>query len=73
MESGGLYNDRLLTLDMRDLGEPCGKHNVAGCCTRRACAPRWAMGVGLGRAWASWVVAPNHLQRQITVDGPGQS
>lgn len=29
LESGGVYGDRKLTLDMRDLGETCGKHRVA--------------------------------------------
>ena len=29
LESGGDYGYRKLTLDMRDLGEHCGKHRVA--------------------------------------------
>jgi len=29
LESGGVYGYRKLTLDMRDLGEHCGKHRVA--------------------------------------------
>lgn len=29
LESGGVYGYRELTLDMRDLGERCGKHRVA--------------------------------------------
>ncbi len=29
LESGCVYGYRKLTLDMRDLGEPCGKHRVA--------------------------------------------
>ena len=29
LESGGIYGYRKLTLDMRDLGERCGKHRVA--------------------------------------------
>ncbi|BDB69369.1 hypothetical protein Cthiooxydans_17810 [Comamonas thiooxydans] len=29
LESGGVYDYRKLTLDMRDLGERCGKHRVA--------------------------------------------
>ena len=29
LESGGVYGYRKLTLDMRDLGERCGKHRVA--------------------------------------------
>lgn len=29
LESGGVYGYRKLTLDIRDLGERCGKHRVA--------------------------------------------
>ena len=29
LESGGVYGYRKLTMDMRDLGERCGKHRVA--------------------------------------------
>jgi hypothetical protein len=29
LESGGVYGYRKLTMDMRDLGENCGKHRVA--------------------------------------------
>jgi putative transposase len=29
LESGGVYGYRKITLDMRDLGERCGKHRVA--------------------------------------------
>ena len=30
LESGGVYGYRKITLDMRDLGEGCGKHRVYG-------------------------------------------
>lgn len=74
LESGGLYGYRKLTLDMRDLGEPCGKHRVAK--LLRAAGLRAQVGYGRRpgpRGGKPSVVAPNHLQRQFTVDGPNQS
>ena len=41
LESGGVYGYRKLTLDMRDLGETCGKHRVA---RSKDCARRPATG-----------------------------
>ncbi len=74
LESGGVYGYRKLTLDMRDLGERCGKHRVArllkaeGLRSQSGYRRRPA-----GRAGKPAVVAPNHLQRQFTVDAPNQS
>ncbi|MDO3544919.1 IS3 family transposase, partial [Ralstonia pseudosolanacearum] len=74
LESGGVYGYRKLTLDMRDLGERCGKHRVArllkaeGLRSQSGYRRRPA-----GRAGKPAVVAPNHLQRQFTVNGPNQS
>ncbi|UYR04792.1 IS3 family transposase [Ralstonia pseudosolanacearum] len=74
LESGGVYGYRKLTLDMRDLGERCGKHRVArllkaeGLRSQSGYRRRPA-----GRAGKPAAVAPNHLQRQFTVNGPNQS
>ena len=74
LESGGVYGYRKLTLDMRDLGERCGKHRVArllkadGLRSQSGYRRRPAV-----RAGKPSVVAPNHLQRRFTVDGPNQS
>ncbi|BEP96338.1 IS3-like element ISSod17 family transposase [Acidovorax sp. A79] len=74
LESGGVYGYRKLTMDMRDLGERCGKHRVARLLKleglrsqtgyRRRPGPRGAKPA---------VVAPNHLQRQFNVSEPNQS
>lgn len=69
-----LWLYRKLTMDMRDLGERCGKHRVA----------RWLQLKGLrsptgyrrrpgSRGGKPAVVAPNHLQRQFNVSEPNHS
>jgi len=74
LDSGGVYGYRKLTLDMRDLGEHCGKHRVA----------RLLKSEGLRsqtgyrrrpyvRGGKPAVVAPNHLQREFRVEEPNQS
>ncbi|QPF72619.1 IS3 family transposase [Roseateles sp. DAIF2] len=74
LESGGVYGYRKLTLDMRDLGERCGKHRVARLLKleglRSQTGYRRRPGVRGGRPA---VVAPNHLQRQFTAAEPNQS
>jgi putative transposase len=73
-ESCGVYGYRKLTLDMRYLGERCGKHRVArllkaeGLRSQSSYRRRPAVHAGKPS-----VVAPNHLQRRFTVDGPNQS
>ncbi|MDR7336281.1 putative transposase, partial [Roseateles asaccharophilus] len=74
LESGGVYGYRKLTLDMRDLGERCGKHRVArllkleGLRSQTGYRRRPGM-----RGGKPAVVAPNHLQRQFIVAEPNQS
>ena len=74
LESGGVYGYRKLTLDMRDLGESCGKHRVArllkleGLRSQTGYRRRPGM-----RGGKPAVVAPNHLQRQFSVAQPNQS
>ena len=60
LERGGVYGHRKLTLDMRDLGERCGKHRVA----------RLPKGDGRRpgmRGGNPAAVATNYLQREFTV------
>ena len=74
LESGGVYGYRKLTLDMRDLGEHCGKHRVAR--LLKAAGLRSQSGYGRRpsmRGGQPAVVAPNHLQREFTVQAPNQS
>ena len=45
LESGGVYGYRKITHDLRDLGEPCGKHRVYRLMRRKGYAPRSATAV----------------------------
>lgn len=74
LESGGVYGYRKLTLDMRDLGESCGKHRVARLLKREGLRSQTGYRRRPGvRGGKPAVVAPNHLQRQFTVAEPNQS
>ena len=74
LESGGVYGYRKLTLDMRDLGERCGKHRVARLLKIEGLRSQtgYSRRPGL-RGGKPAVVAPNHLQRQFKVAQPNQS
>ena len=74
LESGGVYGYRKLTLDMRDLGERCGKHRVARLLKLEGLRSQtgYSRRPGL-RGGKPAVVAPNHLQRQFKVAQPNQS
>lgn len=74
LESGCVYGYRKLTLDMRDLGERCGKHRVARLLRREGIRSQtgYRRRAG-GRGGTPTVVAPNHLNRQFTPDGINQA
>jgi len=71
LESGCVYGYRKLTLDMRDLGETCGKHRVARLLRREGLRSQtgYRRRSG-GRGGKPAVVAPDHLAQQFT---PGRS
>jgi putative transposase len=74
LESGGVYGSRKLTLDMRDLGERCGKHRVARLLKSEGLRSQTGYGRRPGvQGCKPAVVAPNHLQRQFKVAEPNQS
>jgi len=69
LESCETCGYRKLTLKMRDLGERRGKHRVARLLKREDLSPQTGHGRRPGmRGGKLAVVAPNHLQRQFTVD-----
>jgi putative transposase len=74
LESGCVYGYRKLTLDMRDLGETCGKHRVARLLRQEGLRSQtgYRRRAG-GRGGKPAVVAPNHLDRQFTPERPNQS
>lgn len=74
LESGSVYGYHKPTMDMRDLGEACGKHRVA----RLLKLERLRSQTGYRRRPGSrggkpTVVAPNHLQRHFIVSEPNHS
>lgn len=74
LESGRVYGYRKLTQDMRDLGEHCGKHRVAR--LLRLAGIRSQTGYRSrpgGRGGKPAIEAPDHLQRQFTVDEPNRA
>lgn len=74
LESGGVYGYRKLTLDMRDLGEHCGKHRVARLLKIEGLRSQTGYRRRPGaRGGQPAVVAPNHLQRQFDVPEPNQA
>jgi putative transposase len=74
LESGCVYGYRKLTLDMRDLGERCGKHRVDRLLRREGIrSQRGYRRRAGGRGGKPAVVAPNHLNRQFSPDGHNQS
>ncbi len=74
LESGCVYGYRKLTLDMRDLGETCGKHRVARLLRQEGLRSQtgYRRRAG-GRGGKPAVVAPNHLDRQFAPERPNQS
>ena len=64
LESGGVYGYRKLTLDMRDLGERCGKHRVARLLKLEGLRSR------LGAGTRCFGATPNR-QRRPRGRGPG--
>jgi len=71
LESCGTYGYRKLTLDMRDLGEGCGKQQVSLLLKREGLRlQRWYRRRLDKYALKPRVVTPNYLDRQFDRDQP---
>lgn len=71
LESGTVYGYRKITLDLRDLGESCGKHRVARLMRREALRSQTGYGRRPGRYGGKpAAVSPNHLARKFDVAAP---
>lgn len=65
--SRGVYGARRVLGDLREAGEPCGKHRVASLIRiHKSKAP-------LPIARRLSIIAPNHLNREFTVDAPNKA
>ena len=73
LESGGVYGYRKITDDLREIGEPCGKHRVYRLMSaeklRSQTGYRRRPGHRYGRPS---VVAPNHVQQQFDIAEPNK-
>jgi putative transposase len=70
--SHGVYGARRVFGDLREVGETCGRHRVAR--IMRAHKIKAVRGYKAPRhvAGRPSLIAPNHVQRQFTVDGPNK-
>jgi putative transposase len=74
LESGGVYGYRKIHRDLRELGEPCGKHRVARLMKREELHSQTGYHRRPGpRGGAPAVVAPNHLNQQFDVAAPNKA
>jgi putative transposase len=74
LESGGVYGYRKVHDDLREQGEPCGKHRVAR--LMRLAGLKAQIGYGRRprpRGECPAMVAPNRLQQQFDVRAPNQT
>ncbi len=71
--SGGVYGARRVFGDLREAGETCGKHRVAR--LMRANRIKALRGYKAPRPIAGRpsIIAPNHLNREFTVDAPNKA
>lgn len=71
--SGGVYGSRRVLGDLREIGEQCGKHRVAR--LMRAHRLKAQRGYKAPRPIAGRpsLLAPNHLNREFTVDQPDKA
>lgn len=73
LESGGVYGYRKVTDDLRELGEPCGKHRVYRLMKSEALRSQTGYRRRPGQRYGRpSVVAPNHVQQQFDVAIPNQ-
>jgi putative transposase len=73
LESGTVYGYRKITVDLRDLGESCGKHRVARLMRLEGLKSQTGYGRRPGgRGGKPAEVSPNHLQRQFDVVEPNK-
>ena len=74
LESGGVYGYRKITVDLRDLGESCGKHRIYRLMKSEGLRSQTGY---KRRSYKNYgkpsVIAPNHLQRQFDVATPNQA
>ena len=71
--SGGVYGYRRVYLDLREVGETCGKHRVARIMRVNDIRAIHGYKIPRGVYRRPSIIAPNKLQREFTVDYPDRA
>lgn len=71
--SGGVYGYRRVHLDLREVGETCGKHKVARIMKANNIKAIHGYKIPRGIYGRPSVIAPNKLQREFTVERPDRA
>jgi putative transposase len=70
--SGGIYGSRRIWGDLREVGEPCGKHRIARIMRENCLHAVRGYRSPRARYGRPSLRAPNHVQQQFTVEHPDQ-
>lgn len=68
--SGGVYGYRRVHMDLREVGETCGKHRVGRIMSTHGIKAVHGYKIPRGIYGRPSIIAPNKLQREFTVDYP---
>jgi len=71
--SGGVYGQRRVFQDLREIGESCGKHRVARIMKANKIRAIHGYKIPRGPYGRPSIIAPNKLQREFTVDRPDRA
>ena len=71
--SGGVYGQRRVFQDLREIGETCGKHRAARIMKANGIKAIHGYKIPRGPYGRPSIIAPNKLQREFTVDNPDRA
>ena len=71
--SGGVYGQRRVFQDLREIGETCGKHRVARIMKANGIKAIHGYKIPRGPYGRPSIIAPNKLQREFNVDYPDRA
>jgi len=71
--SGGVYGQRRVFQDLREIGETCGRHRVARIMRASGIKAIHGYKIPRGPYGRPSIIAPNKLQREFTVDQPDRA
>ena len=71
--SGGVYGQRRVFQDLREIGETCGRHRVARIMRANGIKAIHGYKIPRGPYGRPSIIAPNKLKREFTVDNPDRA